>query len=222
MDLFALVLNVQNECICYFYCVTVIQYLFMCNHYNIQCSIESKCCNKNYSCKRCHDMNESHKINKNSTNITIICTLCEHRQKMQNECENCMIKFAEYYCEKCCLFSHIKDCFHCDECNECKLGKQIDFFHCNNCNCCLHISLLNSHECVSNRLDNNCSICMEKLENNSELFLLKCGHLLHKNCFDQYKENYLNNSNNSNNSNILFDGLKCPLCSKITIIYDKI
>ena len=66
----------------------------VCTHYDRNCLIISKCCNKVYQCRFCHDENEDHSINRFATQ-KIICKNCQTDQGISNKCINCNIEFAE-------------------------------------------------------------------------------------------------------------------------------
>lgn len=167
-----------------------------CNHYkDVKCSLVAPCCNKIYSCYRCHDENEDHVVYSTYKNIS--CNVCGHIQKKSNKCEMCEIKFAKYMCSKCQIWSN-KDMYHCNKCGCCKEGKKQDYFHCDKCGCCMNKRLIN-HVCIENITDDNCVICLESLKKNfTNLKKLRCGHILHLNCY----------------SKLLKCGItKCPTCN---------
>ena len=68
-----------------------------CSHYIRNCMIYANCCNKYYPCRLCHDEEEDHKINRYEIK-TIICKECKTIQDSSNQCINCNIQFAEYFC----------------------------------------------------------------------------------------------------------------------------
>jgi uncharacterized CHY-type Zn-finger protein len=79
---------------CVFFC-------FSCVHIFI---FQTPCCNKIYTCRFCHDENESHCVNRKDV-TELVCTNCDTRQKVQAECENCSLRFgkvsqilSEIYC----------------------------------------------------------------------------------------------------------------------------
>lgn len=57
-------------------------------------NLQTPCCNKVYTCRFCHDEKEDHTVNRKEV-TELICTLCETRQKVQPECEQCGIRFGK-------------------------------------------------------------------------------------------------------------------------------
>jgi uncharacterized CHY-type Zn-finger protein len=55
---------------------------------------QTPCCNKIYTCRFCHDENESHCVNRKDV-TELVCTNCDTRQKVQAECENCSLRFGK-------------------------------------------------------------------------------------------------------------------------------
>lgn len=64
--------------------------LFICPYLYFQ----TPCCNKIYTCRFCHDENESHCVNRKDV-TELVCTNCDTRQKVQAECENCSLRFGK-------------------------------------------------------------------------------------------------------------------------------
>jgi hypothetical protein len=67
--------------------------------------LQTPCCNKIYTCRFCHDENESHCVNRKDV-TELVCTNCDTRQKVQAECENCSLRFGKVsliLCTVCCL-----------------------------------------------------------------------------------------------------------------------
>ena len=170
-----------------------------CSHYERNCLIIAKCCNKIYPCRICHDENENHKMNRHETE-KIKCKKCKTIQDISNKCINCEIQFGEYYCEICRLWKTSETpTFHCDKCKICRIGKRDLYYHCDKCNCCISKSNEN-HNCINNIFKTDCSICMENLFNSREnISQLRCGHAIHQKCLNEYigKNNF-----------------RCPLCKK--------
>ena len=52
----------------------------------------------------------------------------------------------------------------------------------------------------SDKKDNNCSICLLKYEDEDDIIVLKCTHIFHKECVNEWLKN---------NSN------KCPVCREV-------
>jgi RING finger and CHY zinc finger domain-containing protein 1 len=141
-----------------------------------------------------------------STSIThIICIKCKHKQKFRKNCEKCKIRFARYICFKCKLMDNCNDPknhYHCNDCDCCIIGKKRHFKHCNECMMCIQKNKFNKHVCKKDIWDGDriCSICQSSYKSQL-LLILKCGHTIHKECYDAHiKSSY-----------------KCPECSKTII-----
>ena len=110
--------------------------------------------------------------------------------------------FAKYYCDICHLYDDSgNSIYHCPYCNVCRKGQGlgIDFRHCMRCNACVAIN--EKHKCIPQRLQGNCPICHETMfESTEPLRALKCGHVLHLSCFNEYM------------SRATMGRLTCPLC----------
>jgi len=175
-----------------------------CQHYMIKCKIVAPCCNEIYWCRLCHNEHENHEIDRYKIN-EIICAKCNHNQEKSNQCTNCGIKFATYYCDKCNVWqSNNSDdvaeinIYHCDECKLCRKGNKDSFYHCNTCGGCQQISNI-SHKCFTNSFKSDCSICGEDMFNSHRTSkFLPCGHALHNDCLEEYKKHKFN----------------CPICKK--------
>ncbi|KAF9820454.1 hypothetical protein SFRURICE_009873 [Spodoptera frugiperda] len=112
-----------------------------CAHYKRRAKFVTPCCNKVYVCRYCHDENEQHYFNRKSV-TELICTECDKRQKVQEECENCGVRFGKYTCLICNLFDDDdKRQYHCEGCGICRVGGRDRFFHCERCNMCLPVQL---------------------------------------------------------------------------------
>ncbi|XP_063907824.1 RING finger and CHY zinc finger domain-containing protein 1-like [Zophobas morio] len=157
---------------------------FSCNHYQRKCKLVTPCCNKIYTCRFCHDEQESHTLNRKAVK-EVVCMVCGERQDVRYNCYSCEVKFGKYYCLECNLFDdEDKGQFHCEGCGICRVGGGDNFFHCDVCNMCLSIGMLGNHKCVENRSHTDCPICMEDMHSSrSNLHIPKCGHLLHETCF---------------------------------------
>ena len=197
-----------------------------CKHYNKYNYILSKCCNKIYPCRLCHDENEDHKINRYDIDY-MKCDFCKCLQKKNICCKNpnCF-KFNsnhENYCDKCNLWNNdldknlvflnsilIKDIstykkiFHCDDCNICRIGNKEDYQHCKDCNLCVSKKIYENHTCKINMKEKNCPICLKSVWNEFQKnpIILKCGHSMHSTCLNQA----LTNGN-----------YFCPICKKSII-----
>ena len=180
--------------------------IFHCPHYKRYCYQLSKCCNKIYPCRLCHDENENHKINRHDIDF-MKCIYCNCLQKVNQSCQNpdCFKynKNHEYFCKKCNLWfdnedfilkitnsylitdiKKTKKTFHCEKCGICRLGLAEDFTHCDKCNLCVPAKSFASHNCINDQTNQNCPICLRSLWNtqNETTKLLDCGHCVHSNC----------------------------------------
>jgi RING finger/CHY zinc finger protein 1 len=172
-----------------------------CSHYKRKSKFVTPCCKKVYTCRFCHDDKEDHTVNRKEV-TELICTLCEMRQPVQAECQNCGIRFGkvgtshcvtctlisvQYTCLECNLFDdEDKNQFHCPGCGICRIGGADKFFHCEKCNMCLPIQLQNGHKCVENVSRANCPVCLEDIHTSRiPCHIPMCGHLLHRTCFNQ-------------------------------------
>jgi RING finger/CHY zinc finger protein 1 len=76
-----------------------------CGHYISGCKIVAKCCDKEFGCRFCHDLEISdHEINRYDI-CEVVCNGCMMRQPVSNLCINvdCSnninnIELAKYYC----------------------------------------------------------------------------------------------------------------------------
>jgi hypothetical protein len=67
------------------------------------------------------------------------------------------------------------------------------------CNACIAIETRDTHRCIEGSTDCDCPICGDYLFTSpKKVVFMKCGHSIHKNCFDE----------------LLKSSYKCPLCSK--------
>lgn len=170
-----------------------------CEHYFRNCKIISPCCNKIYTCRLCHNDNEKHEINRFEIK-EIVCSLCNTRQNVSNQCIKCNIEFAKYFCNKCNFFDDRieRNYYHCDKCGFCRVGDDKKYFHCDTCNICIIDN--DNHICCKNAFDNNCPICLENLFHSTRTScVLSCSHTIHMDCLEmQIKNNKFN----------------CPICRK--------
>tara|TARA_B100001094_G_C18160719_1_gene789145 strand:- start:378 stop:1262 length:885 start_codon:yes stop_codon:yes gene_type:complete len=171
-----------------------------CEHYNRNCMIFADCCDKFYSCRLCHDENEDHPIDRYKIK-TIICKKCKTIQDKSNKCIDCNIEFSDYFCNICNLWKdNLQSTFHCTKCNICRIGNSEDFIHCDNCSSCINKHFFEEHECIEDANKSNCPICNEYMFSSTKTStILKCGHYMHLECFNQYinQQNY-----------------NCPFCKK--------
>ena len=162
-----------------------------CRHGNFKCKVITECCNNVFPCRKCHDEKTDHDVINDDIN-KVICKVCGKTQLIKNYCELCGTQFATYYCDICKIFSN-HEIYHCDKCNRCYL--KYLFTHCDKCNHCLP----KGHTCKENIIDDNCPICLDKLDG-EKLIMLECGHIIHKKCYRELIKQKIN---------------KCPLCSKV-------
>ncbi|XP_067001740.1 RING finger and CHY zinc finger domain-containing protein 1 [Anabrus simplex] len=157
-----------------------------CVHYKRKSKFVTPCCNKIYTCRFCHDENESHPVNRKEV-TELVCMKCNTQQKVQAECENCSLRFGKYTCLECKLFDdEEKNQYHCEGCGICRIGGRDKFFHCEKCNMCLPVKLINKHRCVENVSRSNCPVCLEDIHTSRiSCHIPECGHLLHRPCFEQ-------------------------------------
>lgn len=156
----------------------------VCSHYARHCAYVSPCCKKIYTCRVCHDENESHEIDRHAV-TEIVCLQCHTRQHVARSCTNCGTEFGRYFCSICRLFddNDLKQ-FHCDQCGLCRIGGRENFFHCLKCDLCLGIAMKDSHQCMEKRTHANCPVCLEDLHSSRvDLHCQPCGHLTHKECW---------------------------------------
>ena len=173
-----------------------------CNHYKRNCLIHCKECNKFYGCRLCHDENENHKINRFKIEM-MKCKLCNTVQKCSQTCINCSKEMSKYYCNICHLFANNDNRIikHCDKCGICRIG---DNKHCDKCNMCFDISIYDTHNCIEEtKYNDNCCICQQDLKTSRlHTTILKCNHLVHQECLNQYLKS---------------NQYQCPLCKKSLI-----
>lgn len=193
-----------------------------CSHKNTKCEFISPCCGIKFKCSKCHDEYfENNKIKSNihcidTTKIdSIVCEICETIQPISNKCIVCDIAFSKYYCNICkvfgdsednfhcnkcgfCIVGNIKKFVHCDKCGFCVAGNKDAFIHCDKCGCCIEKKIYKTHKCMPDRLSGMCTICMDSLKNGDSVFLMRCGHAMHNQCYDAHIKN----------------SYKCPECSK--------
>jgi RING finger and CHY zinc finger domain-containing protein 1 len=183
-----------------------------CGHYISGCKIISKCCDKEFGCRLCHDLEISeHNINRYDIE-EVVCNICKTRQPSSNacinrECDNTM--FAKYYCGICHLYSNepVSEIYHCDKCNICRMCSvgytRDDFYHCDKCGGCINKSIKDTHACISDSFKNDCCICLESIFlSRDSTVILPCGHIIHNNCLL---------------SSLQQNRYSCPLCRKSMI-----
>lgn len=174
-----------------------------CEHYSRNCWLKAACCAKYYPCRRCHDRDEDHEIDRHATEL-VACVACgDEDQPVSNKCRSCSVVFAKYYCGACKFFddSEGKEVYHCHGCGICRVGKGlgIDQHHCDGCGNCVPIDTRHSHPCRERSLDANCPICTHYLATSTEpVVFMRCGHTMHTECLEQHTAS----------------GYTCPICNK--------
>jgi len=174
--------------------------IYGCLHYSRHCEILAPCCNKYYSCRFCHNNDNTHILNR--FNIEKIkCLKCNNIQNKSQYCNNCNTCFGNYFCNICNIFDNFgleKNIYHCNKCGICRIGIKEYFYHCDICGGCLPLKLKDNHKCIFNSMKQECAICLNDIFNcrNSSL-ILKCGHMFHSKCI---------------NLCLLYKKSKCPLC----------
>ena len=159
------------------------------NNYLIYCD----CCDKYFSCFKCHNENSDHIVTKK--NITRFkCLNCKFENKLDeiknNKCENCNQELAKFIC-KICVLGQNKEIFHCEKCDLCFSEKN------------------RNHKCYpyfKEKCKEDCSICLEKL-GLCNIIKLNCSHIFHKNCIQKHVDNI------DKRIKVPF----CPLCKKSCI-----
>jgi RING finger/CHY zinc finger protein 1 len=157
-----------------------------CHHYDNNLEIYAECCGKFFSCNKCHNEICSNKMY-NVDIKKIRCRNCKTIGFPGKECSTCKIPFAKNICLKCNIWCNkIGDMYHCEKCNCCRKGNECDYFHCNKCDLCLSNNCMDNHVCFKYDRKTDCPICLEKIfKSGDDIILLKCNHLLHKNCFNE-------------------------------------
>lgn len=177
-----------------------------CRHYLRACKLRAACCSKLYTCRLCHDDAEQTHIMDRYATKEILCMRCDTLQPVSSKCmsEKCGQSFSEYFCEVCNFFDDREErsIYHCPSCNVCRAGKGlgIDFFHCMKCNQCMSMKYrTKGHRCVEKAMESDCPVCHQYLFTSTEpVKYLKCGHLMHNSCHEQYIKRYL----------------RCPVCQR--------
>ncbi|ELU11950.1 hypothetical protein CAPTEDRAFT_144246 [Capitella teleta] len=180
---------------------------FGCSHYKRKCAFVSPCCKKIYTCRLCHDDKEMHEIDRRCVK-EVVCLVCDTKQPASEDCKQCKTRFGAYHCSICNLYDDDnKRQFHCDPCGICRVGGRDNFYHCPKCDICLSTYLRDSHTCVEKVSRANCPVCLEDLHTSlMPSHIPKCGHLLHKNCFEQLLKS---------------GNYTCPLCAQSMLPMQK-
>lgn len=186
-----------------------------CKHYMRGCKLRHPKTGELFTCRLCCDeVRDSYNFRDeilpqlDRYNVKeIMCMKCQSLQPTGSSCMNksCDFygkSFAKHYCSICHLYDDSgTDIYHCPYCNVCRKGKGlgIDYRHCMRCNACVAIG--EDHKCIPQRLQGVCPICHDSMfESTEPLRGLKCGHVLHLSCFNEYM------------SRSSMGKLTCPLC----------
>lgn len=165
-----------------------------------------------YPCRICHDDTVlSHSFTRYDMKY-VLCLQCGETVPAARTCDKCGTLFAEYFCNKCNVFSGIGDeakpNYHCEKCGFCRVGDGSGVTHCDKCNKCFVSKYFEDHDCV---LDiGNCIICQEDLNTTiNQYILLPCNshHYAHVYCYETLLAQD-------------FYSCKCPICRKL-ILYDN-
>ena len=175
-----------------------------CEHtfYNCKCKFIAPCCQEVFSCWKCHDayfedaVKEAKHVLIRKDIKKIICKECGKQQDVSNQCIVCKTKFASHFCTICNIHCNFDNVTHCVKCKACVVGSRLK--HCDKCACCLSEDIYYDHKCIPNRLNDNCVICLENLNNRESLITMICGHTLHFQCY----------------TILTLKSHKCPSCSK--------
>ncbi|KAG6403985.1 hypothetical protein SASPL_136219 [Salvia splendens] len=175
---------------------------FGCKHYKRNCKLLTPCCDKLYTCIRCHDEQTDHSVDRKAV-TEMMCMKCMVIQPIGQKCmsQSCNgFSMGSYYCRICKLFDDERQIYHCPYCNICRVGMGlgIDYFHCMKCNGCMGKALV-VHTCREKRMEDNCPVCKECIfASYTALKALPCGHVMHSSCFQNY----------------ICSDYTCPSCSK--------
>ena len=104
-----------------------------CVHYKRNVKLQCSACHRWYTCRFCHDAVEDHSLNRRDTK-NMLCMLCGCAQPAAEECKDCGVRGAWYYCGICKLWDDdpLKSIYHCNDCGICRIGQGLgkDFYHC--------------------------------------------------------------------------------------------
>lgn len=104
-----------------------------CAHYRRNVKLQCSACHRWYTCRFCHDEVEDHSLNRRATK-NMLCMPCGYAQAASEECRDCGVRSAWYYCGVCKLWDDDpqKSIYHCDDCGICRVGQGLgkDFYHC--------------------------------------------------------------------------------------------
>lgn len=163
-----------------------------CTHYKNNLLVYADCCNEYFECHICHNEEKGHILNRPLIN-KIKCINCNSINKIGTHCTNCKIEFALNHCKICKIWcSNLKNIYHCHKCGRCKVGEKSKYYHCDECNLCYSYNCKDIHICkiVNNNKMDNCPICLNKiLDNMQQISVLRCSHLMHKECYNSLIKN---------------------------------
>ena len=104
-----------------------------CAHYKRNVKLQCSACYRWYTCRFCHDEVEDHSLKRRETK-NMLCMLCGCPQPAAEECKDCGVASARYYCGVCKLWDDDprKSIYHCNDCGICRVGQGLgkDFYHC--------------------------------------------------------------------------------------------
>jgi len=163
---------------------------YRCPHYKRKCQFVTPCCDGLYRCRFCHDEEENHTLRRDDVSL-VECSHCGVRQGVRENCQNCHLKFGQYFCFDCKLYDdEDKQQFHCSGCGICRVGGRDNYFHCHRCDMCLPNHLKDNHKCVEKVSRSNCPVCQEDIHTSRiPSQIPPCNHLIHKTCFDEMLTN---------------------------------
>ncbi|CAL6103714.1 RING_finger and CHY zinc finger domain-containing protein [Hexamita inflata] len=180
-----------------------------CTHDICGCKVQCNICKDFYGCRRCHDeVVDSHEFPKEQTQL-VQCRYCDEVQDFSMQCTKCQKMFGKVTCKTCKFISDIsmdaKPFFHCDKCTSCNVGLSQYSIHCDTCEVCMSTEYYKTHVCKE---FGSCMVCLGELKRSkypSEE--LKCGHMLHRACYDQLMEKMI---------------FKCPACKKFLPVSEDV
>lgn len=104
-----------------------------CQHYKRNVKVQCYECQHWYTCRHCHDAEETHNLNRKKTQ-NMLCMVCGTPQSAAAHCKNCGTQAACYYCDICKLWDNNskKKIYHCPDCGICRRGEGLgkDYSHC--------------------------------------------------------------------------------------------
>ncbi|KAI5813391.1 zinc-ribbon-domain-containing protein, partial [Pyronema omphalodes] len=176
-----------------------------CSHYRRGVRLQCSTCERWHTCRFCHDEAEDHALIRRETK-NMLCMHCGKPQPAKQDCGNCGVRSAKYYCDKCKLWDDDphKSIYHCNDCGICRIGQGLgkDFFHCKKCGVCMSIALEGSHRCIERSTECDCPICGEFMFTSTQtVVFMTCGHSIHHKCYYEHmKTSY-----------------RCPTCARTII-----